>query len=119
MYTMQALWTQARERLSIITIVCDNSQYAILRIEGAKQRLPPAGPAMRSLTDLGSPRIDWVALAKGMGVPAVRVESCEELREVLQRAISERTSDMGQGPAETEHGKRLESAGPILIQACI
>jgi hypothetical protein len=85
-------------------------QYAILRVEGARQRLPPAGPAMRSLTDLSSPRIDWVALAKGMGVPGVKVETCQELREALERAILERQNPQG----ETSRGK-----GPFLIQACI
>ena len=64
---------------------------------------------MRSLTDLSSPRIDWVALAKGMGVPGVRVETCEELREALEKAIIERQNG----------GEKATGKGPYLIQACI
>ncbi|KAJ9533487.1 hypothetical protein QJQ45_026522 [Haematococcus lacustris] len=99
MYSVQALWSQAREMCDITTIICANSSYAILKVECARQRLPTPGAATRSLTDLGHPAIDWVALAAGMGVPGVRVTTAGEL-EIAMR-------------------KSLESKGPMLIQAML
>ena len=89
MYTMQALWTQQRERLNITTIICANSTYNILKIEQTKQKLPVVGSAASSLTDLGTPTIDWVALAQGCGLKACRVKTVEEFAEAMHVANSE------------------------------
>ncbi len=105
MYTVQSLWTQAREKLNVITIICDNGAYAILKVECARQRLPPAGAATRALTSLAGPNIDWVSLARGMGVPAVKAASCTQLREALGGAVRDRVAS--------------PLLGPFLIQACI
>ncbi|GAA4678623.1 acetolactate synthase large subunit [Pseudonocardia yuanmonensis] len=90
MYTISALWTHARENLDVTTVIYDNGAYAILRGEllGVGASLPADSPA-RSLLDLGAPRLDFVALATGMGVPAVRAATAEELADALRRAAAE------------------------------
>ncbi|GAA1832445.1 acetolactate synthase large subunit [Pseudonocardia ailaonensis] len=90
MYTISALWTHARENLDITTVLFDNGAYAILRAEllGVGAQLSPDSPA-RSLLDLGNPRLDFAALATGMGVPAERATTPAELAGALRRAASE------------------------------
>jgi acetolactate synthase-1/2/3 large subunit len=88
-YTLQALWTQVREGLDVTTLLCSNRAYRILQVELARAGVAEPGPQARSLTQLDSPAIDWVALARGFGMPGVRVESAEELLEALPRAIAE------------------------------
>ena len=89
MYTLQALWMQARESLNVTTLICANRSYNILKIEFARADITAPGPYARALTDLGNPAIDWVQISKGMGVPAVSVDSCEELAKELKRALQE------------------------------
>ncbi len=89
LYTLQALWTQAREGLDVVTVLCANRSYRILRIELARAGVSEPGPAAQSLTDLSKPVIDWVELAQGMGVPATRVETGEALAVELRRAFAE------------------------------
>lgn len=74
MYTLQALWTQARERLDVTTVVFANRSYAILRHELAKVGAGNPGPTLLDMLSLENPTLDWVKLAQGMGVEAVRVE---------------------------------------------
>ncbi|MEA2678536.1 MAG: acetolactate synthase large subunit [Candidatus Binataceae bacterium] len=89
MYTLQALWTQARERLNVTTLICNNRRYRILQVELARAGVTEPGSKARSLTSLGNPEIDWSQMAAGMGVPAVRVETAEDLVVQLQRALAE------------------------------
>jgi len=89
MYTVQALWTQAREGLNVTTLLCNNRRYRILQVELARAGITEPGPTARSLTSLGNPNLDWVALAKGMGVPGTRVETAEALSQELERALKE------------------------------
>lgn len=89
MYTVQSLWTQAREGLDVTTLVCANRTYGILRVELARGGFLPMGDATRALTDLAGPPLDWVRLSKGLGVPAVSVASAEELARELGRALRE------------------------------
>lgn len=88
MYTVQALWTQAREALDVTTLICSNRSYEILKIELARAGVTSMGPKTLSLVELDSPDIDWVRIAKGMGVPAVAVRTAEELGKELPRALS-------------------------------
>jgi acetolactate synthase I/II/III large subunit len=89
MYTLQALWTQARERLNVTTLICNNRRYRILQVELARAGVTEPGSKARSLTSLGNPEINWSQMAAGMGVPAVRVETAEDLVVHLQRALAE------------------------------
>jgi acetolactate synthase-1/2/3 large subunit len=88
MYTLQALWTQAREQLDVKTIVCANRAYRILRIELARAGIREPGPAARALTELTGPELDWVALARGMGVPGERAGDCDSFIAALRRALA-------------------------------
>jgi acetolactate synthase I/II/III large subunit len=89
MYTLQALWTQAREQLDVVTIVFSNRAYAILNYE--LQRTGAAsGPAAASLLDLRRPELRFVDLARGMGVEATRVETAESFADVLTSALATR-----------------------------
>ncbi len=89
MYTIQALWTQAREQLDVTTVVFANRTYAILQMELARTGAGQGGPKAQSMLEIGRPDIDFVALARGLGVPASRPETAEELCHDLARAFHE------------------------------
>jgi acetolactate synthase-1/2/3 large subunit len=86
MYTLQALWTEAREGLNVTTLICSNRGYDILKIEYGRLGVRP-GPCGSRLTDLAG--IDWVHLGRGMGVPSVKVNTAEGLARELGRAVHE------------------------------
>jgi acetolactate synthase-1/2/3 large subunit len=88
MYTLQALWTQAREGLDVTTVILANRGYQILAVELARTGIVEPGPGCRSLTDF-DPVPDWTQLARGFGVPAVAVEDAEGLWRELDRALAE------------------------------
>jgi acetolactate synthase-1/2/3 large subunit len=89
MYTLQALWTQAREGLHVTTLVLANHSYAILNMELHRVGADGGGPRSRRLLDLTDPVIDFVALAQGLGVPACRVETAEGLTSALAESFAE------------------------------
>lgn len=89
MYNPQSLWTYAREQLDIVVLIFANRRYQILRNEMANVGVPNFGPKAQSLLDIGGPNIDWVSLAEGMGVPASRVETIEELALDFDTALAE------------------------------
>ncbi|MBS1811493.1 MAG: acetolactate synthase large subunit [Acidobacteria bacterium] len=89
MYTLQALWTQAREGLNVTTLLCNNRQYQILNIELRRAGIEQIGDKARTLIGLDNPSLDWVSLAKGMGVAAVAVETAEALTQELEIALAE------------------------------
>jgi acetolactate synthase-1/2/3 large subunit len=88
MYTLQSLWTQARENLDVTTIIFNNRSYAILSLELSRVGARTDGNAA-DLFDLSRPPIDFVALAQGMGVDAVRAETAEQVMAALERALAE------------------------------
>jgi acetolactate synthase-1/2/3 large subunit len=88
-YTLQALWTQVREGLDVLTVLCSNRAYRILQVELSRSGIREPGPQARSLTQLEEPALDWVSLARGFGMPATRVESADELRLALSRALAD------------------------------
>ncbi len=88
MYTIQALWTQARESLNVTTVLCNNRSYRILQVELARAGVAEPGRKARSLTELSNPDIEWTSLARGLGVPAVRVETAEALTIELERSLA-------------------------------
>jgi len=88
MYTLQALWTMARERLDVITIIMKNNSYGILNIELGRVGVANPGPTALSLLSLADPVLDWVSLSEGMGVPATRAETTQQFRAALQKAMA-------------------------------
>jgi len=88
MYTLQALWTQAREGLDVTTVILNNGSYAILELELSRVGAQAAGPRARSMLDIGRPDLDFAALASGLGVPATRATTAEEFTEQLGRAFA-------------------------------
>jgi acetolactate synthase-1/2/3 large subunit len=99
MYTLPALWTQARERLDVVTIIFANRRYAILHGEYVATGAGAAGVNAKRMFDFDDPAPDWVALARGMGVDGERVETAERFNAVLAAA--------------------LKKKGPFLIEARI
>jgi acetolactate synthase-1/2/3 large subunit len=90
MYTLQALWTQAREKLDVTTVIFANHSYAILNIELMRVGAENPGPKALSLFDLRNPELDWVKLATGMGVEASRATTAEEFADQFATAMKTR-----------------------------
>ena len=88
MYTVQALWTQARERLPCTTIILSNRKYDILVGEYEKVGARP-GPTAMSMLDLTDPNLNWVPLANGMGVEAEVASNLDELGNLLSNSFSQ------------------------------
>jgi acetolactate synthase-1/2/3 large subunit len=99
MYTLQSLWTQAREGLDVTTVVFSNRRYAILEMEYRRVGAGDPSAATRGLFELSRPDLDWVSLARGMGVDGARATTAEELARGLRRG--------------------LETGGPHLIEAIL
>ena len=87
MYTLQGFWTQAREKLDVVTIVFSNRSYAILQREMRNVGVNQFGENARRMMQLDDPALDWVALANGMGVEGAAVESAEGFHAVLEYAL--------------------------------
>jgi len=84
MYTLQALWTMAREGLNVTTVVFANHDYAVLKREFSYLGVGSPGSRALDMFEIGRPNLDWVQLAKGMGVPGTRVGSMDEFAKALQ-----------------------------------
>lgn len=89
MYTIQSLWTMMNENLDVTVIILNNRSYAILNIELERVGAQGAGPKAKSQLDLSKTEIDFVAMAKGMGMPAETATTAEEFNDALARAIKE------------------------------
>jgi acetolactate synthase I/II/III large subunit len=83
LYTIQSLWTMAREKQHVTTVICKNRAYSILRWELERARATP-GPASLALTGLDKPEFDFVKLAEGFGVEARAARTAEELNDALR-----------------------------------
>ena len=99
LYTMQSLWTMARERLDVTTVILANRRYRILDIEMRRTGAGAVGPRAEEMIDLTDPEPDWVRLAQGFGVAAVRVSTADEFIR--------------------EFGAAMQERGPRLIEAVI
>jgi acetolactate synthase-1/2/3 large subunit len=88
-YTVQSLWTLAREGLDVTVVVFANHSYRILNIEMARTGSGQAGPRARRLLDLSDPKMNWCDLAKGFGVPAVRCTDAQGFDQAFARAMAE------------------------------
>jgi acetolactate synthase I/II/III large subunit len=87
LYTIQSLWTMARENLDVTTILFNNRSYAVLNMElnrvGAE-----AGPKAKQMLDLHHPDLDFVSIASGLGVAASSASTCEDFVEQLMSALA-------------------------------
>ena len=99
MYTLQSLWTMARESLDVTVLILANGSYNILRGELANVGVKNPGPRAVDMLSLRRPDLDWVALARGMGVEALRAKDCEQLIKGLNAG--------------------MRSQGPYLIEVAI
>jgi len=86
MYTIQALWTMAREQLDITTVIFDNRSYRILRGELNNMGGPEAGLNASRMLDLDTPELDWVCMAKAHGVPGMATDTLSGFDAALKRA---------------------------------
>ncbi len=89
LYTLQSLWTMAREQLDVTTVIFSNRRYAILRMELARVGAASSGERALRMLDISPPEIDFVSLAQGLGVPAVRPDTAEAFADALERAFAE------------------------------
>lgn len=89
MYTVQALWSMARENADVTVVLLNNRSYAILNIEMMRVGASQPTPKALSMLDLSRPDIDWTAIAEGMGVPATRATTAEEFHQQLAAALSQ------------------------------
>ena len=90
MYTVQGLWTIARENLDVTTVVFANNAYRILGIELGRTGAGNPGPAAKTLLDLSNPKIDWQQIAGGLGIKAERATTAEEFDAAFERAMNQR-----------------------------
>lgn len=90
MYTLQALWTQARERLDVVTLILANRSYRILQGELKGVGIDQPGEQAHRMLDLVGPELDWVALARGQGVEAVAVDTVSGLADAFRGACARR-----------------------------
>jgi len=88
MYTVQGLWSQVRENCNITTIILANRKYQILHGELANVGGGVAGVNAARMLNLDNPEINWTSIAKGMGMPAVRVDCAEALAKELKKAMA-------------------------------
>jgi acetolactate synthase I/II/III large subunit len=86
MYTIQALWTQAREKLPVTTVILSNRKYQILIAEYGNVGANP-GPTAMNMLDLGNPDLDFVAMAKGMGVEGSKASTLEDCAALMKQSF--------------------------------
>jgi len=89
LYTIQSLWTMAREQLDVTVVIFNNRSYGILNTEFARIGIQEAGPRARAQLDLGSPDLDFVELGTGLGISSRRVDTAEQLTGALEQAIAD------------------------------
>lgn len=87
MYSLQSLWTQARERLPVTTVILSNRKYKILINEYAGVGASP-GPTAMSMLDLTNPELDWVKIANGMGVEAAWTDTLEGCADLMRQSFA-------------------------------
>jgi acetolactate synthase-1/2/3 large subunit len=88
LYTVQALWTMARDGLDVTTVICNNRSYSILNMELNRVGAEPPGPRAKEMLDLHRPDMDFVSLATGLGVPASRATTAGEFVDQFARSLA-------------------------------
>jgi acetolactate synthase-1/2/3 large subunit len=99
MYTLQALWTMAREKLDVTVVIFANRRYRILDVEIKRTGSGSLGPVANGMLDIGRPDLDWVKLAEGVGVEASRATTTREFLD--------------------QFGAALRASGPRLVEAVL
>lgn len=99
MYTVQALWSMAREKTDVTIVLLNNNSYAILNVELARLKTDEPNDKTLSMLDLSNPGIDWVSIARGMDVTASRATTVSEFRDQFAAA--------------------MKTPGPCLIEAMV
>lgn len=89
MFNLQALWTQARERLDVVNVVFANREYRILLTELKRMGVSQVGRSARFMLEMGNPALDWVAISQGHGVPAQCVDTAEDFHAALTQAFAD------------------------------
>ncbi len=89
MYTLQALWSMARENLNVTAIIFNNASYSVLNVELDRVGAEEAGPKAKSQLDLHGPQLHFAHLAQGMGVHAVRAQTAEDFCTALEYALAQ------------------------------
>ena len=89
MYTVQALWTQARENLNITNIIFSNRSYEILKIELDRVQAIETGERAASMFSMDNPPIDWINLAESMGVQGYKPQTVKEFKDVFSKSIND------------------------------
>jgi acetolactate synthase-1/2/3 large subunit len=90
MYTLQSLWTMARERLDVVVVILSNRRYRILEMETRRTGAGEIGPRANDMMDLSRPDLDWVKLAEGQGVPGCRAATVGQFLDLFNQAVRER-----------------------------
>jgi acetolactate synthase-1/2/3 large subunit len=88
MYTIQALWTMAREKLNVTSVIFSNRSYSILNVELQRVGAAEAGPKAKDQLDLRNPALDFVQMGLSMGVPSVRATTTAEFVAALEKALA-------------------------------
>ena len=88
MYTIQALWTMAREKLNVVSVIFNNASYSVLNVELERVGAGEGGAKARAQLDLAGPRLNFAQLAQGMGVHAVRASTAEDFTQALEYALA-------------------------------
>jgi len=117
LYTIQSLWTMAREQLNVTVVIFNNRSYAILNVELARVGAKNSGPKAKQQLDLSQPNVDFVELAKGFGVPACRVDTAEQLTAQLERAVAEPGPHLIEAVVPTMFSERQLKAMPYALSA--
>jgi acetolactate synthase-1/2/3 large subunit len=89
MYTLQSLWTMARERLDVVTVILANRRYRILDIEMQRTGAGEMGPRANDMVDISRPDLDFVKLSEGMGVPATHATTADEFTAQFRAAVGQ------------------------------
>jgi acetolactate synthase-1/2/3 large subunit len=87
MYTLQALWTMARENLNVVTVVIVNRRYRILEIEMQRTGAHGFATKAESMLDIGNPHLNWTGIAQSLGVSATRATTARQFSSQFRDAI--------------------------------
>ena len=116
MYTIQALWTMAREGLGVTVVIFNNRSYGILNVELARVGADGGGSKAKAQLDLSAPDLDFVRIGSGLGVPSERADTCEQLVDALVRSLSSPGPRLIEVAVPAVYGARELKAMPFVLR---